>query len=109
MSEKEYMNLSIEVANLYTIQPHTEMVDANGFDVVGMGKWLHDDWQRLMPLAIEHGIGCDAFGDTSGNAWTTNDKTYIAKEFTELYVDHPTKERAVAVAILKALKARKEK
>lgn len=96
MTEQEYIELRDEVAQLYK---------------VSFGELM--TWNGLMPLAIEHGVGYDpnhsdyvmAFFDVH------NDYDYRIwqRQITEKYKDHPTKELAVSISILKALKAKKEK
>lgn len=93
MTEQDYIKLIDEVARLYNVAPVTLL-----------------NWDGLMPLAIEHEVNISHGFGTVTEAWfnnTGNDK--FEHEFRETYADHPTKERAVAVAILKALKAKKEK
>lgn len=106
MTEQEVIQLSNEVAELYGIDAYEGWYSNDNIRV-----YLHQDWQRLMPLAVEHGVldigfHTNDFDEKWGEASIYKRKQ---KRFTEGLEYHPTKERAVAVAILFALKAKKEK
>lgn len=110
MTEQEVIQLSNEVAKLYSVKPFTfkTAYDSKNVEFYEEVFWLVDDWQRLMPLAIEHGICVDP--SLSENVYAVfSDKSGNDVEVPVRRTKHPTKERAVAVAILKALKAKKEK
>lgn len=103
MTNQEKIELSKAVADKYGIEvfmlypSFDEMIDAEHY-------WLVADWNRIMPLAVEHKIG---FSED------LNGETIIASYmsiFPELrvtvredFADHPNKDEAVRIAICKAL------
>jgi len=59
--------------------------------------WLHKDLATVMRLAIEHRCSIDTSQNNGAYIWH-KDKLSI-----EYYQDHPTREQAVIVSVMKAL------
>jgi len=95
MTNKELQELSKRVAEKFGI--HFQAWVGNFESVI----WLHQDLERVMRLAIEHGVSFRTFKEEEMIEGYVDDKyeTTIIEEMK----DHDTREQAVIVAVLKAL------
>jgi hypothetical protein len=98
MTEQELQELSRRVAEKFGIPAKYE----NYPDVAGYTyTWLYQDLERVMRLAIEHGIGYKIYSEYDQIEAHINDEegTWVGEKISE----HPSREQAVIVAIMKAL------
>lgn len=101
MTEQDLIKLSEKVAELYGV-PLFEITHPHSTTVV----FLHQDLARVMRLVIEHELWICVLDIWDGKYVEVAKADDVAID-GELYKDHPTKEQAVIVAILKALIAMK--
>jgi hypothetical protein len=104
MTNEELQQLSQAVADKYGIEAY--IVTGRTLDMrsgyIIHKLWLVDDWARLMPLAVEQGL------DLMTSHKNIVGCTYYQNNMKQEQIkDHPTKQQAVRVAILRALLERK--
>ena len=84
----------------------------DGFSMEFNAVLLIDDWNRLMPLALAHGISLSLLGDLYADgdinrvlarANTPNNVTYSSIAESQKYTDHESPEDAARYAIAMAL------
>ncbi len=107
MTEQEKQELSKAVADKYGIDAylakrHTDGVNGQTYPYK---LWLHDDSARCFDLMVEHdmGIGCMKDRDSAVVYFFSKSKM---TQINEHYTDHPTKQEATRIAILRALLAK---
>jgi len=96
MTNQELQELSKRVAEKLSISANAWYVSQNKKDEL-VEKYLHQDLERVMRLAIEHCISLNFDSDM-----VTSDQ-FGHDYYPEYYKDHDTREQAVIVAVLKAL------
>ncbi len=95
MPEQEKQQLSRDVAEKYGIVPFITIFRNDDYD----DFWLHNDSARCFDLMVEHGVSVN---DKTSKVFANVD----GLDFYEHYCDHPTKQEATRIAILKALLAK---
>jgi len=100
MTNQELQELSKRVAEKFVISAtsfvHAPMVNP-------YVKWLHEDLERVMRLAIEHRFNISTCGDNCTVTKMNKTQRYAEYFVNEHYIDHESREQAVIVAVLKAL------
>lgn len=98
MTEQEKQDLSKAVADKYGIEPF----EYGDYDCK---YWLHDDSARCFDLMVEHNINLEQDSEYVGAIWIDSNINVKRKRFVFIQ-DHPTKQEATRIAILKALLAK---
>ncbi len=104
MTEQEKQELSKAVASKYGIAPNRLVGYSNDF-IDENWLWLHDDSARCFDLMAEHNINLEHDSDYVGAIWIDSNINVKRKRYV-LIQDHPTKQEATRIAILKALLAK---
>ena len=99
MPEQEKQQLSRDVAEKYGIDAFTRPFEVWDYKTEEPLDWLHDDSARCFDLMVEHGVSVN---DKTSKVFANVD----GLDFYEHYCDHPTKQEATRIAILKALLAK---
>jgi len=100
MTNQELQELSKRVAEKFKVDAlYEELTPMTQENPCGdsISIWLHQDLERVMRLAIEHCISLNFDSDM-----VTSDQ-FGHEYYPEYYQDHDTRERAVIVAVMKAL------
>lgn len=109
MTETEKQALSKAVAEKYGIDASFSRTYENEYiensyiqrEEITDITWLHDDSARCFNLMVEHGFTIFVWSkNVSAHAFDSTDS------YDEMYKDHPTKQEATRIAILRALLAK---
>jgi hypothetical protein len=100
MTNQEYQELSRQVADKFGVPASITPFRAHHL-FQELPKWLYQDLERVMRLAIEHELDIQFYSDS-----VKCRKFYrLANmpKYTEFYKEHHSREQAVIVAVMKAL------
>jgi len=99
MTNQGLQELSKRVAEKFGInESELYQTDNESYPDSWLTVWLHEDLERVMRLAIEHRIPISYGVNWIGTV------THDYKDITEVVSNHDTREQAVIVAVMRALK-----
>lgn len=101
MTEQEKQELSKAVADKYGIAQFD--IEYNSWGEECDPTWLHDDSTRCFDLMVENDV---YFQQYHKGVMGLFDELPLNDEKYEAYADHPTKQEATRIAILRALLAK---